>query len=723
MFDQTINDEATVSGEEGALLAGRYSVVKQLGQGGMGSVWLVKDTKLDNKLFAVKMLPSILVTNKRAYAQVKREALVAMKLVHPNIVQVRAFEEDSAQGNPFIVMDYIEGETLDDLLGEKGTLTEEETVRILKPVAAALDYAHGEGIVHRDVKPGNIIIRKDGRPFILDFGIAREMQETMTRVTGKLSSGTLMYMSPEQLNGAAPKPAQDVYSFAAMAYECLKGEPPFSRGQIEHQIETKIPDPLPGGPRSCAAAIMSGMEKDPQKRPGSCSAVLAAGWTRSGSVGTPVVTRFNWKWIGAAAIVLAALVAGIFGYMSYRENKNTALAIAAFTADPPRWSEGFTLAQKADRDDAEIQFYIGKCYFQGNGVAKDEAEAVKWYRKAAEQGHVKAQNNLGMCYALGEGVAQDYGEAVKWFRKAAEQGYAGAQNNLGLCCEKGQGVAQDKTEAVKWYRKAAEQGVAQAQCGLGTCYAKGKGVAQDYGEAVRWYRKAAEQGDAVAQCNLGWCYAKGEGVAQDYVEAAKWYRKAAEQGYAAAQYNLGLCYDNGNGVAQDYVEAVKWYRKAADQGNAQAQCNLGLRYAKGEGVVQDYAEAARWFRKAAEQGDAVAQCSLGGCYYEGNGVAQDYAEAVRWYRKAADQGFAQAQYDLGVCYYNGDGVEQDYVEAVKWWRKAAEQGDAAAQFFLGVCYALGRGVAEDKTEAVKWYRKAAEQGHENAKEALRDLGY
>ena len=213
----TINDAVTMAGGEGTLLAGRSRIVRRLGQGGMGSVWLAEDSQLDNKLFAIKMLPSILVSNKRAYRQLKDEALVAMKLVHPNIVQIRAFEENN--GNPFLVMDYIEGETLDDYLAEKGKLSEDETIRLLRPVAAALDYAHGEGVVHRDVKPANVMIRKDGHPFILDFGIAREIQETMTRVTGKLSSGTLLYMSPEQLNGESTKPSQDIYSFAAMAYE------------------------------------------------------------------------------------------------------------------------------------------------------------------------------------------------------------------------------------------------------------------------------------------------------------------------------------------------------------------------------------------------------------------------------------------------------------------------------------------------------------------------
>ena len=157
-------------------------------------------------------------------------------------------------------------------MAEKGKLGENETIRLLKPIAAALDYAHSKGVVHRDVKPANIMVAKDGTPYILDFGISREMQETMTRVTGKLSSGTLLYMSPEQLRGFSPKPAQDVYSFAAMAYECMRGEPPFYRGAIEDQIKNEQPESL-GGTSFCAS-IMSGLAKKPEARPATCAGVL-----------------------------------------------------------------------------------------------------------------------------------------------------------------------------------------------------------------------------------------------------------------------------------------------------------------------------------------------------------------------------------------------------------------------------------------------------------------
>ena len=272
------NDAKMAGGAQVAILAGRYRVVRQLGQGGMGSVWLVEDSQLDGKLFAIKMLPSVLVSNARAYRQLKSEALVAMKLTHPNIVTLRAFEEND--GNPFLVMDYIKGQTLDDCLEEWGNLSPEETTVLLKPIAEALDYAHSQGIVHRDIKPGNVMINSDGTPYILDFGIAREVQESMTHVTGSPSSGTLLYMSPEQLNGEGPQPAQDIYSFAAMAYECITGTPPFTRGNIEYQIVNKAPEPLVvsgGSDAPIVSGIMAGLSKSSDKRPPTCLALLAGG--------------------------------------------------------------------------------------------------------------------------------------------------------------------------------------------------------------------------------------------------------------------------------------------------------------------------------------------------------------------------------------------------------------------------------------------------------------
>ena len=154
----------------------------------------------------------------------------------------------------------------------------------------------------------------------------------------------------------------------------------------------------------------------------------------------------------------------------------------------------------------------------------------------ANRGHAFAQYVLGMsCYNGRDGCVVDYAEAVKWLRRAAEQGNARAQCYLGMCYDLGRGVEGNKAAAAEWYRRAAEKGYAEAQFSLGCCYADGCGVERRKGEAVKWWRKAADDGHAKAQFRLGESYATGKGVGQkDVNEAAKWYRKAAEQGHEEA---------------------------------------------------------------------------------------------------------------------------------------------------------------------------------------------
>jgi hypothetical protein len=153
----------------------------------------------------------------------------------------------------------------------------------------------------------------------------------------------------------------------------------------------------------------------------------------------------------------------------------------------------------AEGGDAKAQVALGAMYAEGLGVAKDDREALRWYRMAAAQGVADAQNNLGVMYAEGRGdVAKDDQEAVRWFRLAAEQDHAEAQHNLGVMYANDRGVAKDAREAVRWYRLAAEQGFAGAQKNLGVAYVLGQGVAKDDVRAYMWFNLAAAQGDEKA---------------------------------------------------------------------------------------------------------------------------------------------------------------------------------------------------------------------------------
>ena len=223
------------------------------------------------------------------------------------------------------------------------------------------------------------------------------------------------------------------------------------------------------------------------------------------------------------------------GSVAADKEENGAKPATAKTA-----SAGDFLAEikgKAAAGEAAAQFNFGRAYHFGNGIEQDDVEAVKWYRRAAEQGNIKAQHNLGWMYANGRGVERDNVEAVKWYRLAVEQGDVKAQNNLGWMYANGRGVNLDDAEAVKWYRRAAEQGNATAQNNLGVMYANGQGVEQDDAEATKWYRLSAEQGNATAQNNLGVSYHNGTGVAQNYREAYIWHSIAAANGVKSSVQN------------------------------------------------------------------------------------------------------------------------------------------------------------------------------------------
>jgi serine/threonine protein kinase len=267
-FD-TIGDLPTISsdnGMESKLLADRYRIIRKLGEGGMGLVYLAEDTELGNNKVAIKFIPPQLAGNARAIKNLQREAQTAMQLSHPNIVRLHDMHTDGHQ--KFLVMEYIEGKTLDDLLAEKegGKLTLEEVLPIAEQIAAGLDYAHSRKVLHRDLKPSNIMIDKNSTAKLLDFGIAREMKDSYTRITGNETSGTLPYMSPEQLMGENPTPAMDIYSFGAVLYECLSGHPPFYMGDIREQIRLKEPLPIEDVSADINKALAASLAKNKSAR-------------------------------------------------------------------------------------------------------------------------------------------------------------------------------------------------------------------------------------------------------------------------------------------------------------------------------------------------------------------------------------------------------------------------------------------------------------------------
>jgi serine/threonine protein kinase len=239
--------DTVVAVEAGELLSGRYRLTRELGRGGMGVVWLAADTTLDDRAVAVKLLPGPLAANVRAVGRLKKEATTCLELSHPHIVRLLNFEQDTVRANlAYLVMQYVPGKTLDDLLAEAPDgMTTDRVMKWARQLAAALDFAHDKQILHRDIKPSNVMIDEADNAYLMDFGIAREAKDTMTRVTGRDSSGTLPYMSPQQVDGLNDK-SNDIYALAATLYESLCGNPPFHTGDIYQQIKNRPAIPIAG---------------------------------------------------------------------------------------------------------------------------------------------------------------------------------------------------------------------------------------------------------------------------------------------------------------------------------------------------------------------------------------------------------------------------------------------------------------------------------------------
>jgi serine/threonine-protein kinase len=255
------------------VLDGRYQLDYRIASGGMGEVWAGTDLRL-NRAVAVKMLSAQHSGDEQFRARFRAEARYAASLSHPGITSVYTYGEDSPLGGPYLIMELVNGEPLSAILERVGRLSAYNTMDVVAQAARALDAAHAAGIVHRDIKPGNLLIMGDGTTKITDFGIAkaREWGDPQLTATG-IVMGTAMYVSPEQATGAVVTGSSDIYSLGVVAYECLAGEPPFVAEQplaiaIMHKHDP-VP-PLPADvPRQVADLVMSMLAKSPEDRPDS----------------------------------------------------------------------------------------------------------------------------------------------------------------------------------------------------------------------------------------------------------------------------------------------------------------------------------------------------------------------------------------------------------------------------------------------------------------------
>lgn len=255
--------------QKGQVISDRYEIIRSIGEGGMANVYLANDIILDRKV-AIKVLRGDLANDEKFVRRFQREALSASSLSHPNIVEMYDVGEDN--GTYFIVMEYVEGRTLKQLLKKRGALTLSEAIDIMLQLTDGIAHAHDSYIIHRDLKPQNIMIKEDGLIKITDFGIAMALNSTQLTQTNSVM-GSVHYLPPEQASGKGASVRSDIYSMGILFYELLTGTLPF-KGDNAVEIALKhMRDPLPSVksinpavPQSIENIIMKSTAKNPKNR-------------------------------------------------------------------------------------------------------------------------------------------------------------------------------------------------------------------------------------------------------------------------------------------------------------------------------------------------------------------------------------------------------------------------------------------------------------------------
>jgi serine/threonine protein kinase len=529
---------------------GRYVTSRELGRGAMGVVYEGTDPLIGRPV-AIKIIhfESLADRNDAEFMRERLfgEARAAGRLSHPGIVTI--FDVGRESEMAFIAMEYVNGPTLQQMIAAGPPLEPSTSLKILRQAAAALDYAHQNGVIHRDVKPANIMLHERTGVKITDFGIAKSLSATDHTRTG-LVMGTPTHMSPEQIGARTLDGRSDQFSLATVAFRMLTGLDPFWANSLPLLLQQILYEPRPSAralnpalPPAIDKALHRGLEKTPQLRYRTCTDLVQALEIAMETAPLPVVSardpepfaeepptvsrpeagpargrsRFRHRFIafGAAIGVTAVLVA-----LSYFADR----ASPRQTNPQPSKPEARSVATADVKSGAKPPALRIPPRYESDGPSRDEILARS---------------------------RQLYDEAIKYRQ------------------------AQQPAKALDLLRESASLGDIRAMVELGeTLMNDTDSVTADYPEALRWLRTAASAGSSAGMVDLGAMYLFGNGVDENARTAAEWFTKAVERGNPDAMYNLGMLYESGQGVTADRNKAAQLYNDSARLGNLEARARI-----------------------------------------------------------------------------------------------------------------------------------------------------
>jgi serine/threonine protein kinase len=662
---------------------GGWKLLGRLGKGGFSTIYLGEK---NGQLSAIKMIRKELLGEAIVFERFATEIRNLEKLTHDGIAKL--IDDDLSTEVPYIAMEYVQGETLEQYVLKNGSLPEPEWLKILESVTSTLEYCHSKGIVHKDIGPGNIMLGKDG-PKLIDFGISYEQGSSRITQADQIV-GTPSYMSPEHLSGQITE-AMDVFSLGATFAFAGTGREPFasdSRSQTRTSITLEMPK-LEGLSTLQRELIEPLLYKKTSDRP-HLSELLTAikSIAENGTIGnyTSYNRRRNKKLVSRKidigkqrrkrnifrlAISIAALTAVIFGayVVSTDDNLDTGTKLISenqSTTDAQNDSgdSGGSIPSSAAKNNPDLQVATSSSQDCENAYVNNKNSIEKSCLSPAQEGDVRSMFYLGRNASLnGRKV-----DAEKWFLLAAAKDDVYSMGELAQIY-----LDQKQTKKYKiWVTKCADfavknSAVARCKLLLGIDLLN----ANETNKAVLHLKDSAEYGNGSAAAILGMYYA---GL-QEKDTALSWYVKSAELGDSTGLDKL-IRLAKQLGKTDLYM---KWLKVSAENGNGEYAWLLAMEYFEKE----DYKNAKKYAAIGANAGDKNAMGVLGIILYK---IDKDLPNARIWLKRAADGDDVIAINLLGLIARVED---KDYQASINWYKKSAELGDLEAGYWLGALYAGG----------------------------------
>jgi serine/threonine protein kinase len=686
---------------------GRYQNLQRIGRGAMGTVYRALDPAI-GRTVAIKVL---LVDDPELRARFQQEVRAAGTLTHQHIVSVYDYGE--SEGRPYIVMEYIDGRSLADVLRDRFPLTLAHRLRLVQQLCAALDYAHAHGVVHRDIKPGNVMLDQHGDLKVVDFGIAKLGEGQLTRAGNVL--GTLAYMSPEQVEGGAVDRRSDIFSVGVVLYELVTSRRAFP-GDTASSLIRAIINEQPVAPTALVPnldpaldqIVTKALHKDPAQRyqtlgqmavdlarvriadstvipvehaptvliprrtadhptastvpPATQSEPIAPARVPSGKRGLVI----------AAACVIIAIGAGfwlarlmpITGRPPEPRTKSTGpsgptIETTKQTVTPPATTNVVT----PPVDDPPKK--------TAKTIETEKPRPIETTHKVEPVVHKPTAYEQAQALLSERPTPEQKSTAAGLLQKACDDKEYAACLQAGLLYHD-DFILKNLPLAVQLYQRACDGGNAQACNYLGVEYQRGTAVAKDEARAATLYAQSCEGGVVPACTNLGRFYRDGRGVPKDEAKARTIFVKACDSGGMVACADGGVLLIRGIGGPRDPDHAVAMLRQACDSGSPPGCGTLAAAYTRGDGVDQSDSRAAELYQRACDAGGAPACNNLAGIYTSGSGVTKDLARAAALLQRSCDGSFADACQSLSKRYEQGTGVERNAARAADLARRATQ---------------------------------------------------